>query len=78
MQLDGLLRLMQYIDGNWVDLLDLEMQSPAEKFEDITDAITEIIKVIHDSTSVYLSNSSGDSIIVMKSQGPVKVKFIPK
>ncbi len=78
MQLDGLLRLVQYIDGNWVDLIDLELQKPAEKFEDITDAISEIIKFIHDADSVYLTNSSGDSVVLMKSKGPVKIKFIPK
>jgi hypothetical protein len=78
MQLDGLLRLVQYIDGNWVDLIDLELQKPAEKFENITDAISEVIKLIHDADSVFLTNSNGDSIVAMKSQGPIKLKFIPK
>lgn len=76
--LDGLLRLSQYIDGNWVNLLDLELSTPAEKFEDITNAIGEIIKVIHDATSLYLTNGNGDSIVFTKDQGPVKIKFIPK
>jgi hypothetical protein len=75
--LDGVLRIIQYIDGSWVTLMNLEMAQPAKKFEDITGAVSEIVKLIHDSTSVYLTNSDGDSIIVMKSQGPVKVQFVP-
>ena len=76
--LDGRLRISQYIDGDWVTLLKLELANPAEKFEDITEAVSEITKLIHDSNSVYLTNSDGDSIILMKSQGPVKVQFVPK
>lgn len=76
--LDGLLRLKQYIDGDWVTLLDLELLTPAKKFDDITDAIGDLIKLIHDSNSVFLTNGDGDSIIVMKSQGPIKVTFISK
>jgi len=76
--LDGVLRISQYIDGDWIKLLTLEMDQPAKKFEDILGAVRELVKLINDSNSVYLTNSDGDSIILMKSQGPVKIQFVPK
>lgn len=66
------LRIKQFINGVWVDLIDMEIEGnpPASA---IKESVEGLSKLSMDSDFFWISNDKYESVVISKSQGPIKI-----